>query len=65
MEPEFSFPLSRVPSKWSILSQIDQVHVPTSRFPMIYLNIILIFTPGFSNLSLSISYPHQIPVLMT
>ena len=45
-----------------ILSQLSPVHTPTSHFPKINLNIILLSVPGCPQWSLSLRFPHQNPV---
>ena len=49
--------IHKCPSPVSILIQLDPIHIPTSHFLKIHLNIILPFTPGSPKLSLSISFP--------
>ena len=45
-----------------ILSQFNSVHIPTSHFLKIQLNIILPSAPGSPQWSLSLMFPHQKPV---
>jgi hypothetical protein len=45
-----------------IMSQLDPVHVPSSRFLKIHLNIILPSTPGSPKWFFPLRFPHQTPV---
>jgi hypothetical protein len=45
----------------SVMSQLDPVHVPTSHFLKIHLNIILQPMPGSSKSYLCVRFPHQNP----
>jgi hypothetical protein len=46
----------------SILSQPNPFHTPTSHFLKMHPNIILLYTPGSPQWSLSLSFPHQNPI---
>ena len=49
--------IHKCPTPVPILSQLDSVHIPTSYFLKIQLNIILPSTPGSPKRSLSFSFP--------
>jgi hypothetical protein len=63
MEPECSSPHSHVPATCPYIETAQSSPCPPPHFLKIHLNIILPFiTPGSSNWSLSIKFPHQNPV---
>jgi len=52
----------KCPPPVPILSHLDPVHTPTSRFLEIHLNIFLLSTSGSPKWSLCLRFPHQNPV---
>jgi hypothetical protein len=59
--PKVHCRIYKPPPPVTILSQLDPVHTPTSRFLKIHLNIIITSTPGSRKRSLSFRFSHQTP----
>jgi len=60
--PKFHYHIHKCPPTVPIVSQLDTVHTPTSKFLKFDFNIILPSTPGSSKCSLTLKFPLQNPV---
>jgi len=60
--PKVHYRLHKYLPPVSILSQLDPVHTPTSKFVNIHINIILPSTSESPKWSLSLKFPHQDPI---